>query len=96
MQESLGHTLLETGWGSTSEYIELALTGESVSGSLSLRVQQLDVRCETKTKDNVRSRGRCPLRLHTLPAPARAPYECCCTFKRWVVCSSQTTAEVQG
>ncbi|BDA49038.1 Hypersensitive-induced response protein 1 [Coccomyxa sp. Obi] len=27
--------------------------GESVAGSLSLRVQQLDVRCETKTKDNV-------------------------------------------
>ena len=30
-----------------------ACTGESVAGSLSLRVQQLDVRCETKTKDNV-------------------------------------------
>ncbi|EIE18919.1 flagellar associated protein [Coccomyxa subellipsoidea C-169] len=29
------------------------LIGESVAGSLSLRVQQLDVRCETKTKDNV-------------------------------------------
>ena len=28
-------------------------TGESVAGSLSLRVQQLDVRCETKTRDNV-------------------------------------------
>uniref|UniRef100_A0A061SAR5 Hypersensitive-induced response protein n=1 Tax=Tetraselmis sp. GSL018 TaxID=582737 RepID=A0A061SAR5_9CHLO len=27
--------------------------GESVSGSLSLRIQQLDVRCETKSKDNV-------------------------------------------
>lgn len=27
--------------------------GESVVGQLSLRVQQLDVRCETKTKDNV-------------------------------------------
>jgi len=27
--------------------------GESVAGSLSLRVQQLDVKCETKTKDNV-------------------------------------------
>ncbi|GLC44553.1 hypothetical protein PLESTB_000060500 [Pleodorina starrii] len=27
--------------------------GAVVSGSLSLRVQQLDVRCETKTKDNV-------------------------------------------
>lgn len=27
--------------------------GEAVAGSLSLRVQQLDVRCETKTKDNV-------------------------------------------
>jgi len=27
--------------------------GESVAGTLSLRVQQLDVRCETKTKDNV-------------------------------------------
>ncbi|KAK9918229.1 hypothetical protein WJX75_002408 [Coccomyxa subellipsoidea] len=27
--------------------------GESVAGSLSLRIQQLDVRCETKTKDNV-------------------------------------------
>lgn len=31
----------------------LCLLGESISGSLSLRVQQLDVRCETKTKDNV-------------------------------------------
>uniref|UniRef100_M0ZPM7 Protein PPLZ12 n=1 Tax=Solanum tuberosum TaxID=4113 RepID=M0ZPM7_SOLTU len=27
--------------------------GYQVAGSLSLRVQQLDVRCETKTKDNV-------------------------------------------
>ncbi|EFJ46117.1 hypothetical protein VOLCADRAFT_75519 [Volvox carteri f. nagariensis] len=27
--------------------------GSMISGSLSLRVQQLDVRCETKTKDNV-------------------------------------------
>lgn len=27
--------------------------GESVAGTLSLRVQQLDVRCETKTRDNV-------------------------------------------
>jgi hypothetical protein len=27
--------------------------GEAVSGGLSLRIQQLDVRCETKTKDNV-------------------------------------------
>ncbi|CAI0453587.1 unnamed protein product [Linum tenue] len=27
--------------------------GSSVAGSLSLRLQQLDVRCETKTKDNV-------------------------------------------
>jgi regulator of protease activity HflC (stomatin/prohibitin superfamily) len=27
--------------------------GETVAGKLSLRVQQLDVRCETKTKDNV-------------------------------------------
>lgn len=27
--------------------------GEAVAGSLSLRVQQLDVRCETKTRDNV-------------------------------------------
>jgi len=31
----------------------VCVLGESVSGSLSLRVQQLDVRCETKTKDNV-------------------------------------------
>lgn len=29
------------------------LLGEAVAGKLSLRVQQLDVRCETKTKDNV-------------------------------------------
>ena len=34
-----------------------------MAGSLSLRVQQLDVRCETKTKDNVRS---CTLR-HAVP-----------------------------
>lgn len=27
--------------------------GERVAGTLSLRVQQLDVRCETKTRDNV-------------------------------------------
>lgn len=27
--------------------------GEAVAGSLSLRIQQLDVKCETKTKDNV-------------------------------------------
>lgn len=27
--------------------------GECVAGSLSMRIQQLDVRCETKTKDNV-------------------------------------------
>uniref|UniRef100_A0A7C8ZDA5 Band 7 domain-containing protein n=1 Tax=Opuntia streptacantha TaxID=393608 RepID=A0A7C8ZDA5_OPUST len=27
--------------------------GEQISGKLTLRVQQLDVRCETKTKDNV-------------------------------------------
>ncbi|KAI3974164.1 hypothetical protein MKX01_033415, partial [Papaver californicum] len=27
--------------------------GSQISGYLSLRVQQLDVRCETKTKDNV-------------------------------------------
>jgi hypothetical protein len=27
--------------------------GETVAGRLSLRVQQLEVRCETKTKDNV-------------------------------------------
>ncbi|PNH08135.1 Hypersensitive-induced response protein 3 [Tetrabaena socialis] len=27
--------------------------GETVAGSLSLRVQQLDIRCETKSKDNV-------------------------------------------
>ncbi|KAK9814701.1 hypothetical protein WJX72_010130 [[Myrmecia] bisecta] len=27
--------------------------GEAVAGSLSLRIQQLDVRCETKTRDNV-------------------------------------------
>lgn len=27
--------------------------GETVAGSLSLRVQQLDVKCETKTRDNV-------------------------------------------
>lgn len=27
--------------------------GEAVAGKLSLRVQQLDVRCDTKTKDNV-------------------------------------------
>lgn len=27
--------------------------GQSVAGTLSLRVQQLDVKCETKTKDNV-------------------------------------------
>jgi len=32
--------------------------GEAVAGSLSLRIQQLDVRCETKTLDNVRSPGR--------------------------------------
>ncbi len=29
------------------------LPAQCVAGSLSLRVQQLDVRCETKTKDNV-------------------------------------------
>ncbi|KAG1653983.1 hypothetical protein FOA52_007176 [Chlamydomonas sp. UWO 241] len=29
------------------------LVGQSVAGIVSLRVQQLDVRCETKTKDNV-------------------------------------------
>jgi len=29
------------------------LCGESVVGSLSLRVQQLDVHCDTKTRDNV-------------------------------------------
>ncbi|KAK9814236.1 hypothetical protein WJX72_002691 [[Myrmecia] bisecta] len=29
------------------------LLGESVAGGLSLRIQQLDVRCDTKTKDNV-------------------------------------------
>lgn len=28
-------------------------SGEEVAGYLSLRVQQLDVRCDTKTKDNV-------------------------------------------
>lgn len=28
-------------------------TGERVAGGLSMRIQQLDVRCETKTKDNV-------------------------------------------
>jgi len=27
--------------------------GEGIAGTLSLRIQQLDVRCETKTKDNV-------------------------------------------
>jgi hypothetical protein len=27
--------------------------GEAVAGGMSLRVQQLDVRCETKTLDNV-------------------------------------------
>ncbi|PNW72552.1 hypothetical protein CHLRE_16g690879v5 [Chlamydomonas reinhardtii] len=31
----------------------LCCLGASVAGSLSLRVQQLDVKCETKTKDNV-------------------------------------------
>ena len=30
----------------------LCVTGETVAGSLSLRLQQLDVRCETKTRDN--------------------------------------------
>ena len=33
----------------------LCLAGEAVAGSLSLRIQQLDVRCETKTLDNVRA-----------------------------------------
>jgi regulator of protease activity HflC (stomatin/prohibitin superfamily) len=31
----------------------LCCIGEGVAGHISLRVQQLDVRCETKTKDNV-------------------------------------------
>ena len=30
----------------------LCLSGETVAGTLSLRLQQLDVRCETKTRDN--------------------------------------------
>lgn len=30
-----------------------SLAGDSVSGAVSLRIQQLDVACETKTKDNV-------------------------------------------
>lgn len=42
--------------------------GESVAGSLSLRVQQLDVRCETKTKDNVGP--HCP---YTVPVFAPCP-----------------------
>lgn len=31
----------------------MTFAGEAVAGKLSLRVQQLDVRCDTKTKDNV-------------------------------------------
>lgn len=31
--------------------------GESVAGKLSLRIQQLDVRCESKSKDNGKNRG---------------------------------------
>ncbi|KAG1367593.1 putative Hypersensitive-induced response protein-like protein 2 [Cocos nucifera] len=33
--------------------IKLYIPGQQIAGYLSLRVQQLDVRCETKTKDNV-------------------------------------------
>ena len=47
-----GHDLLKNRAESLTLHRNL-LTGESVAGSLSLRVQQLDVRCETKTKDNV-------------------------------------------
>lgn len=34
--------------------------GQVSAGTLSLRVQQLDVRCETKTKDNVFVSGHAP------------------------------------
>jgi hypothetical protein len=35
------------------------LCGEGVAGVLSLRVQQLEVKCETKTKDNVSGSHSC-------------------------------------
>ena len=38
-----------------SKHKLLCCAGEAVAGSLSLRIQQLDVRCETKTLDNVRA-----------------------------------------
>ena len=36
-----------------TDALNCAVPGDAVAGGLSLRVQQLDVRCETKTKDNV-------------------------------------------
>lgn len=50
-----------------------------MAGSLSLRVQQLDVRCETKTKDNVRDLVTWNA-LPALPrhhATAASPLVCC-------------------
>ncbi|KAF5204521.1 Hypersensitive-induced response protein, partial [Thalictrum thalictroides] len=46
-------------WGKFDEILEPGChflpfcLGMNIAGYLSLRVQQLDVRCETKTKDNV-------------------------------------------
>jgi hypothetical protein len=37
----------------TVQHAAVPVIGEAVAGHISLRVQQLDVKCETKTKDNV-------------------------------------------
>ncbi|GAQ85142.1 SPFH or Band 7 or PHB domain-containing membrane-associated protein family [Klebsormidium nitens] len=55
-QSTLG---IQEDWGRFSKILEPGchflnpFCGQAVSGTISLRIQQLDVRCETKTKDNV-------------------------------------------
>ncbi|CAD6219604.1 unnamed protein product [Miscanthus lutarioriparius] len=44
---------IKENFGKFSEVLEPGCIGQQIAGYLSLRVRQLDVRCETKTKDNV-------------------------------------------
>ena len=48
-----------------------------MAGSLSLRIQQLDVRCETKTKDNVWAPWSCSFPF------AHAWQPCLCLVKQF-------------
>ena len=51
---------------------------QNLGGTISLRVQQLDVRCETKTKDNVFVQILCSVQYQVVPDNVYTAYYMVC------------------